>query len=154
MLSWTRNSASMSDTGWPQCPRGFARVALVLAWVVFWLNTALFPCCEAIAATFAGHATEISQSDSAPEPAHAAGGTHSEPPTHNPTSPCDYSLTAGPANVGVDAALAVDHFSPALATVTAADLGPPAANHSANLAPRSTPPPLLRIYLRTSRLRI
>jgi hypothetical protein len=45
--------------------RGFARVILVLAWAAFWFNTALFPCCEVVAAAFGDHSDDVSQSVSA-----------------------------------------------------------------------------------------
>ena len=131
----------MPKAGRPRGLRGFARRALVLAWVIFWINTALFPCCEAVAAAFGDHSDDVSQSVSAAQPAHAAGGMHSEPPTHSPSSPCGYTLTAGPTNVGMYATVTIDHSSPEwLASDTPAAPSLTAANHSANLAPRPTPP--------------
>lgn len=155
MLASTRNTGG-EKTGRPRRLRGFARVALVLGWVVFWLNTAFFPCCETIAAALGGHAGNVSQSVSAVQPAHHPDDTHSGPPVHSPDPPCAYSLSAGPTIVGDYEVLTSDRSpqewfavdTPVVTSLTA-------VNHSANLAlARAAPPPSLRLYLRTRRLLI
>ena len=140
-------------------PRGrsrFARVALVLAWVVFWVNTALFPCCESLAAAFDDHSDSVLQSTSAAQPAHQSDDTHSEHSEQSPSSHCDYALDAGPAISGAYAALPMDRVDIdwfAITTLVAPDLT--TAKHSANLAPRDYhPPPPFRRYLHTQRLLI
>ena len=137
--------------------RRITRVALVLAWAVFWLNTALFPCCEALAVTFGDHSDSHSQTAFAAQPAHHSDESHPEGSHHSPDSPCGHTVDAGPAISGVYAGLppdrgqwgwfAIDVFVP---------VGLTAVNHSDNLAPRNyhPPPPLLRLYLRTQRLLI
>ena len=134
----------------------FARVALVLAWVVFWLNTAFFPCCEALAAAFDDHSDSVSQSTSAAQPAHHSDETHSEHSDQGPSSHCDYSLNAGPAINGAYAALPTDRVHlDWFAIDTPVAPGLTAVNYSANLAPREYhPPPPFRLYLRTLRLLI
>jgi hypothetical protein len=118
--------------------RGFARMGLVAAWAVFFLNTALFPCCEVAAAVLGGH----------------ADATQAEPLEHGPDSPCVSSLGEGPTIVGEHEVLSPDRSplawfaidAPFTARLTAVD-------HSANLAlARAEPPPPLRLYLRTQRL--
>jgi len=63
----------MSEAKQPRGLHGFARVGLVLAWVVFWLNTALFPRCEVAAAVLGGHADNGSRTASAAPPLHHSG---------------------------------------------------------------------------------
>ena len=117
---------------------GFARMGLVAAWAVFFLNTALFPCSEVAAAVLDGH----------------ADATHAEPLDHAPDSPCASSLGGGPTLVGEHEILAPDRsplgwfaIDAPVATSTTA------VNHSANLAlARADPPPSLRLYQRTQRL--
>lgn len=146
----------MSETGRPRGLRGFARVGLVVAWVVFWLNTALFPCCEVAAAVLGGHADDGSRSASAAPPLHHADATHSEPLDHSPDSPCGYTPISGSALAGEYEGLTPDRpplewFAvdvPVATSLTAVD-------HSANLAlARAVPPPSLGFYLRTRRLLI
>jgi hypothetical protein len=156
MLSLTRSSTRKSDARRPRGLRGFARLGLVGAWVIFWLNTALFPCCEVAAAVLGGHADNGSQSASTASPPHHSDAAHSEPSDHSPDSPCGYTLIAGPPLVGDYKALTPDRFplewfavdAPVATSLTA-------VNHSAILAlARVTPPPSLRLYLRTQRLLI
>ena len=121
-------------------PRGFARLGLVAAWAVFFLNTALLPCCEAAAAVLGGH----------------ADATHAEPPHHSPDSPCAPSLSGGPSLVGEHEVLPPDR-SPLgwLAIDAPAATSPAAVNHFASLVlARAAPPPSLRLYQRTQRLLI
>ena len=157
MFSPTRSIARISGT---KRPRGrFQSVhVMVLAWVVFWVNTALFPCCDAFAAAFDHHSEDVSQSVSAAEPAHHSDDPHSERLHHSPESPCDYALSAGPAIIdgAYVALLPTDHIQlvwVAITTPVAPDLT--ATNHAANRVPREYhPPPQSRLYLHTQRLLI
>ncbi len=146
----------MSEARRLRGPHGFGRVILVLAWVAFWFNSALFPCCEAIAAAFGDHSDDVSQSVSAAQPAHHSDETQTECPHHRPDSPCGYTVSAGPTSVGMYALLAPDNSSlewfaidaPAAPALIAA------VSHAEYLAPREPLPPPHRLYLRTRRLLI
>jgi len=147
----------MSEARQPRGLRGFARVGLVAAWVVFWLNTALFPCCEVAAAVLGGHADNGSLSAASAAPSlHRSGATQSEPLDHSPDSPCGTILISASPLVGAYEVLTPDRFpmewlavdAPVATRLTVLD-------HSANLAhARAAPPPPLRLYLRTQRLLI
>lgn len=130
-----------------------ARMALVLAWVAFWLNSALLPCCESLAAAF-NNSDSVSQSASAAQPAHYSDETHSD--HSDKSSHCDDTLDAKPAISRAYAALPVDSFHLdwiAIATPVASDLI--AVTNSKNLAYRDYhPPPSIRRYLHTQRLLI
>ena len=156
MLSSTRSSARMSEARRSRSVGGFARTGLVLAWVMFWLNTALFPCCEVTAAVLSAHADSGSPTTSVAPPPHHSDATPSEPLNHGPDSPCGSTLSSGPPLVGEHQALTPERFPQewfAVDTPVAASLT--AVNHSANLAlARAVPPPSLRLYLRTQRLLI
>lgn len=132
-----------------------ARVVLVLAWVVFWVNTALFPCCEALAAAFGGHSDSVSHATSAAEPAHHSDGSHTERQDQNPSPHC-VTLNAEAAIDGVYAAPLTDRVDlDWFASATLVAPGLPAVNHSASLAPRDYhPPPPFRRYLHNQRLLI
>ena len=131
-------------------------MSLVLAWVAFWLNTALFPCCEAFAVEFNDHADDVSHSVPAATQAHHSGETQSESPHHSSDSPCDFTLHAGPVINGEYAGTVTDRiYLESVAIYTAFAVGPPVVNHSAKLAPRDYhPPPRVRLYLHTQRLLI
>jgi len=127
-----------------------------MGWVVFWLNTALFPCGEVAAGVFGGHADNGSRSTSAAPPLHDFDATQSEPLDHSPDSPCGYNLISGPPLVGEHEVQTTDRpplegiavNAPVATSLTV-------ANHSADLAlARAAPPPSLRLYLRTQRLLI
>jgi len=146
----------MSRARQPRSLRGFARVGLVVAWVVFWLNTALFPFCEVAAAVLSEHADNGSQSASAAPQLHPSDATHFEPLDHTPDSACGYTLFSGPPLIGEYEGLTPDRSplkwfavdAPVATTLTA-------VNHSANLAlAQAGPPSSLRLYLRTQRLLI
>jgi len=124
-------------------------VTLILAWVVFWLNTAFFPCCEAVAA-ISDHSANVSQAAPAAQPAHDSDETHTDRPDHSPYSPCGYSLSAQPTSIGV---LAIE-YSPLewFAIDAPVSSGLTAVFRSENLAPRAIPPPFIRPYLREQRL--
>ncbi len=160
MFSPTRSIAGVSGT---QRPRSRFRSAhmMVLAWVVFWLNTALFPCCDTFAAAFAAafdhHSDDASQSVSGAEPTHHSDEAHSERSHHSPESPCDYALNAEPATIdGESAALPTDRVQWvwfAVAASAAPDLT--TVTYAAYRAPREYhPPPPFRLYLHTQRLLI
>lgn len=155
MLVSTRNMGGHEpERLWSR--RGSARVTLVLASVVFGLNTALFPCCATMAVAFGGHAGTVSQSISVVQLAHHPDDTHSGTPVHGPDSPCAYSLGAEPTIVGEYAVPVADRSSLEWFAVDApAATSLPAVSHSASLAlARAAPPPLLRLYQRTQRLLI
>jgi len=131
-------------------------VGLVVASVVFWLNTALFPCCEVAAAVLGGHANNESQSASAAPPLQHSAATHSEPLDHSPDTPCGTTLISESLLVGAYEVLTPDRSSlkwfavdaPVATSLTT-------VNHPAILAlARAAPPPSLRLYLRTQRLLI
>ena len=156
MFSSTRSITGVSVTRRPLRQDRFARVALVLAWVVFWLNTAFFPCCEALAAAFDDHSDSVSQSTSTAQTAHHSDETHSEHSDQSPSSHCDYSLNAGPAINGAYAAPLTDRVHLdwfAIATPVAP--GVTAVNRFASRATIDYhPPPPFRRYLHTQRLLI
>lgn len=157
MLSWTRSSASKSEARRPRRLRGFARVGLVVGWVVFWLNTALFPCFEVAAAVLGGHADNGSLPASAASPLHDSNATYySEPLDHSSDAPCGYTIISGPPTVGEHEALTSDRSHLEWLAVDApAATGLAAVNGSANVTlAGADPPPSLRLYLRTQRLRI
>jgi len=134
-----------------------ARVVLVLAVAVFWFNTALFPCCEAVAASFGDRPDGVSQTTSAAPPAYHSGETHSDCPHHSPDSPCGHTLDAGPVIDEVYAGLLTDRVNPEwLAIDVPVVAALTAVSHPANLAPREypSPPAPARLYLRTQRLLI
>ena len=146
----------MSEARRPRGLRGFARVGLVMGWVVFWLNTALFPCGEVAAGVLGGHADNGSRSTSAAPPLHDSDASHSGPLDHSLNSPCHYTPISGPLLVGEYEVLTTDRpplegiavDAPVATSLTA-------VSHSANLAlARAGPPPSLRLYLRTQRLLI
>lgn len=157
MLPLTRSSAAMPEASRPRRLRGFARVGLVAAWAVFWLSTAIFPCCESIAAVLGGdHSIEVAQSDSVASQAHHSGDAHSEGSDHGPYSPCENALGAEPALVGEQAVLASEHFSMRwIAVEEHSAFGLTVVAHRPSLAlPPAAPPPPPGFYLRTQRLLI
>ncbi len=158
MLSSTQKSTRPEATR-PRRLRGFARVGMVVAWVVFWLNTALFPCCEVAAAVLGGHAGNGSPSASAEAPPHHSGAAHSEPFDHSPDSPCGDTLISAPALVGGYEIPTPDR-SPLRSPLEWFAIDAPVATsltavYSANLAlARAVPSRSLRLCLRTQRLLI
>jgi len=128
---------------------------MVLGWVVFWLNTALFPCCEVLAAALSGQGRDVSPSISAAQPGHHPGDPHSGSPVHNSDAPCSDSLNPGTPLVGECQALTPDRspagFFAAVAPPTTLTAVTPLATL---VLARAPPPPSLRLYLRTQRLLI
>ena len=135
--------------------RGFARPGLVVAWVVFWLNTAVFPCCEVAAAVLGGQADNVSQAIATVQPAHSPDHTPSGSPLKSSDSPCGDTLNS-------ESPLVEDHdgLTPDRSSLERVAVDAPVATRlptveSANLVlARAAPPPSLRSYLRTQRLLI
>ena len=154
-FSSTRSITGASEARRPRDLHRFARVIMVLAWAVFWFNASFFLCGEAVAAAFGDHSDDVSQSVSAAQPAHAPDGTHSGCRDHRSNSPCGYTLSAGPTSVGAYALLAPDNSSPKWFAIDAPAIPALiAVSHAEYLAPRASPPPPHRLYLRTLRLLI
>ena len=155
-FSSARRFTGVPDTRLPLRQRRSAHVALVLAWVAFWLNSALVPCCEAFAAAFDDHTDEVSQSVTAAKQAHHAGETQSEKPHRSPDSPCDYTFDTQPPISGVYAGLPTDRVDLEWVATSAPFANSlTALNLPANLAQRDYhPPPPFRLYLHTQRLLI
>ena len=156
MLLSTRYSTRMSEASRPRSLRGFARVGMVVAGVIFLINTALFACCDVAAAVMGGHGDSGSHSDSDAAPHHHPEAEHSEPSHHSPDAPCENSIASGAALVGEHEVLTPDR-SPvewsAIDSPSAAGLT--SENYSAIVAlARASPPHSLRFYLRTQRLLI
>ncbi len=128
----------------------------MLAWTMFWFNTALFPCCEVFAAAFNDHTENVSQPVFAAPRAHSIDETHSERPHHGPDSPCDSTASAGPAINGECAGLPAKCVQwGEVAINVPLVVGRTAVNHAAILALRDYhPPPLFPLYLQTQRLLI
>ena len=150
---------SESDARLPLRRRRSAHVTLLLAWVAFWLNTALLPCCEAFAAAFDAHADGVSQSAPVAKRAHHADTTYTERARSGHESRCDITLNAQPVINGEYAGLPKAGLDLELVALSVPlSVGPVAVNHSADLAPRDyhPPPPLAtaRLYLHTQRLLI
>lgn len=151
----TRTCSMAPGTRRPVRRCRIARVALVFAWVVFWVNTALFPCCEALAAAFDGHSDSAAHATAAAGPAHHSGGSHTERQDQNPSPHCA-TLNEAPAIDGVYAAPLTERVDLEwLAIATPLVLTLTTVNQSASLAPSDyLPPPPFRRYLRTQRLLI
>lgn len=126
----------MQPSRW--APHKVARMGLVAAWAVFFLNATLLPCCEVVAADLGGH----------------ADATHAEPLDHSPDSPCASSLSDVPTLVGAHEVLAPDRSPLGWFAIDApVATNPTAVNHSASRAlALADPPPSLRLYQRTQRL--
>lgn len=137
-------------------PSGFARAGLFLAWLAFWLNTALFPCCEVTAAVLGSHSSNVAQpAGAAPQVDHSET-SHSGRPDHDSDAPCGSNLTSVPVVVGESEIPAPDrsHSEKFILidplAFNLADVFRPA---NAELI-RATPPPPPRFYERTQRLLI
>ena len=156
LFSPTRSITGKSRTRRPSGHCGSARLVLMLAWVAFWLNTALFPCCEALAAALSNHSDISSQPASGAQSAHHSAEAHVEHVHPSPSSPCKDTVKSVSAIPGAYAQLPTSDFQPewfAIDGPVASDLKTP--DQSAILAPREyQPPPLSRVYLQTQRLLI
>lgn len=165
MSTSTLSNNGISMTALPLRQRSFGRYALILAWLAFWLNTALIPCCEAFAATPDDHADVLAQSVSASAHMHdshaAAAAADTEQKHHTPTSPCEPTHNAEPVTNGSSAVPTVDRadfsFGVTNTYVVASHIS---ANQSANLSfndyhpPPPRPSAGFRLYLQTQRLLI
>ena len=156
MLTSTR-SAGGKDAERPRRLRGLARAGLIAAWGVFWLNTALFPCCEVTAAVLGGHADAAMQSPASAPPPHHADSTHSEPLGQSPDAPpCGDTLSSDPPLAGEVEVRTPERSSLEWFAVDA----PVAASFTsvhriASFAlARASPSSSLRLHLRTQRLLI
>ncbi len=151
-----QGSASKSVAGWPRSRRGLAQTGLVMAWLMFWLNAALFPCCEVAAAILGGHAGSGSPVTSVAPASHHAAATRSEPSDHNPGSPCGDAVFAGVPLASQAEGMATDQSAPEWIAIDApVVISSPATDLTTTQAlDRAAPPPPLRLYLRTQRLLI
>ena len=156
----TQSISGVSGIRSPSRRRSSVRAVMLLAWVAFWLNSVLFPCCEAIAAAADDHSDDQSQSVSATEPLHDADQTHPEHSHDSPGSPCDQTLDTGPATIVEYASLpnkrvrlecSANYLSFA---VGSSDLNHPAILALRDYHPPPPPPATVRLYLRTQRLLI
>lgn len=158
MLFLKRNSDG-ERTAWPWRLRGFARAALVLGWMAFWLNAASIQCCEASAAVASGHTDSVAHSASAPvaSSAHPEVAGHSDALDHDSGSFCGTSAGSGAALVGEPVAASPDRapmkwigFGMQVVTSPA-----PVSFLASNFAlARTSPAPSLSFFLRTQRLLI
>ena len=73
---------------------------LALAWMAFWLNAALIPCCEAFAATPDDQAGVVVHAITKAEHTHVTHDAPAEATHHAPDSPCGPTLHDGPATYG------------------------------------------------------
>ena len=136
-----------------------AHMALIFAWLAFWINAAILPCCEAFAATSDDHADAGAQSVSVSAQTHGSSNSHREHPQQDPDSRCGHTINAEPAinseYAGVPTSrvhLQWDAMTVNVAAVTAT------ATQSAKLAMYDYHPPPphgnFRLYLQTLRLLI
>ena len=144
----TRTTVARSPSG----QRGFARAVVVLAWVAFWLNTAFFPCCEAVAAGFGGQPAAQAVADA--HPAHDSDETHTHHPDQNPHPTCGHIVSAGPTISGPAAVLAAEHPNFVSIAPDAAVYSLPAAISAFSLTAYPAPPPKVPLYLRDLRIRL
>ena len=91
--------------------RRFAHWALVLAWMAFWLNTALIPCCEAFAATSGDHASVVVHATPSAEQTYASHDVPVVASHHEPDSPCGPSIHEAPATNGEQVGLAFERVN-------------------------------------------
>ena len=156
-FSSRRSITRVSDTRLPLRRCRSAHMALIFAWLAFWLNAAFLPCCEAFAAASDDHADDATQSASAQM--HDASDLHIEHPHHEPDSRCGHTITAEPAikgeYAGVPTARVHLQWDATYVNVTAVHT---VAKQFANLAlyDYHPPPPSgsFRLYLQTQRLLI
>ena len=159
MFTSTQSIAGSSETGLPLRRRKFAHVALLLAWLAFWFNTAFIPCCEAFAAASDQHADDVAQIVPAASQMHDTHTYDAGHPHHAPASPCGPTLNLEPATNGEYAGLRADRVDfNCGATDMLVAANHIAENQSAKLALHAfRPPPRpreVRLYLQTQRLLI
>lgn len=144
---------------WPWRLRGFARAALVLGWMAFWLSAASFQCCEASAAVASGHAESGAHSASIPvaPSAHPDAAGHSETVGHDSDSPCGTSVGSGDALVGELVAASLDRSTMKWVGIVTQDVprfAPASLLDSNRALARASPQHSLSFFLRTQRLLI
>ena len=146
----------MSTARRPRGLRGVARVGLLAAWVVFWLNTALFPCCAVAATLLTGHAESGSQSAPTPLPPHYSDAANFEPLGYGPDSPCNYTLIPDSPIIAANEVLTPDRSPLQWFAIDAPfATGFIAVHRAADFTlERAPPPPPLRLYQRNQRLLI
>lgn len=143
----------------PPCRRRAAHFVLVLAWVAFWINTALCPCCETLATTLDTHSDDVAESLSASTHIHNVSDSHKEQPDHRSDSPCGHAVNAEPTinspYAGIPQAQSDLYLDAVYVNITCQRI---ALVHSATLAffDYHPPPPYegSRLYLQTQRLLI
>ena len=156
MLTSTRSASRMPRARRSQGLRRFARVGLVAAWLMFWLNTALFPCCEVVAAVLGGHADNATPAASAEASPHHSGAMYSAPLHHSSDSPC-YGAQISASPLVVEYKGLIPDRSP---LEWCAYNAPLSTSFTAPIPPaifalaRASPLPSVRFYLRTQRLLI
>ena len=157
MSALTSKNNAVSKAASEAIYRRFANFALILGWTAFWLSTALFPCCDAIAEALDGRLQVATQTPSATQAAAGSQLSDSAHVDHEPASDCSSMVDPGPPSAGEYASFPTDHpyidcsardvpFSFALAGVTEARL--------VALRDYHPPPPTGRVYLRTLRILI
>ena len=138
---------------WRQ-PRGqVARAALVMAWLAFFLNTALLTCCPAFAAASPiPHDQAASMVSAAAQSEHNCDETPPCPPAHNSPQPCSYLVSAGPQTANQAATLSAGHDPFGLIAFSAPSSLLHADIRSAS-GPQQyqIPPPKVPLYLRELR---
>lgn len=147
------------DNGAPSHRRRPVHAILMLAWLAFWLNTLLFPCCEALAAAFDDNTDAVSHSTSVTPQVPHLDETQSERPHHGPGTPCDRILHADPAIAGEHAGLPTNRAHQEWFVISVSStVGPPTLEKAVIRAFRDyhppPPPAKARLYLHTQRLLI
>lgn len=131
--------------------RKFLHTMLMFGWIAFWLNTALFPCCDALAEALDGHVHGSTGLNDTP---HSVGADHSH---QEPASDCGSALDLGAPSSGEYFAFTSDQLrAGCVLSNVQLTVAPLDVTRSVNLPSRDyhPPPPLWRIYLRTQRLLI
>lgn len=131
-------------------------MALFLAWVAFWVNTAFIPCCAAFAAEFDNRADDVMQSVSAASQTHTSNEPRVQHPHCEPDSPCGPAVNAEPATNGEYEALLTQRVDPEWDATYVLVAGRIATDQSADFALHDyrPPPANIRLYLQTQRLLI
>ena len=154
-LSPRRNTIRKPGASRPLRRRSSAHLVLVMAWLAFWLNTALFPCCEALAEALTEHADTPSQSATGERIPHQSNEVHAEHLNPDPSMPCEETVRSVAAIPDAYAQLTPTFDLELLAITGSVGIDVRAPDHSAIRAPRNyNPPPPFRIYQRTQRLLI
>lgn len=133
------------------------RISLLIAWTAFWLGTALFPCCEAIAAALADHpGTVAHQSAEASPHTEMPGEAHHDHPDGSPGTLCHSPQGGGSAVVGESATASLDRLVNDVPAMAARVWPASADGRQTTQAsiPRPALPPPLGLHQRTRRLLI